>query len=315
MERSSPDVSVIVPSFGVPPTLPGLLEGLASQSLDARRYEVLIVDPGTDGGFRRLERLVAGWDGPELRLLRGPLPGGPGARRNYGAARARGRLLAFTDSDCRPEPAWLEAGLTAHEAGAQLVQGTTLPPEGAVVPPFAHHHHISAPTALYESCNMFYERELFERVGGFTSRYFRRYRVPFGEDVDLGWRCVRAGASFRFAADARVRHAVVDRGVAAVLGYHWQARGFPLLVRDVPELRRSFFYRRLFLSRRSAEFFAAVAGLALAPRLPAATALGLPYARRLRGLPLRRVALELASDATISAALLQGSARWGRLVL
>ena len=43
--------------------------------------------------------------------------GGPARARNLGARAARGRLLAFTDDDCRPEPGWLaalEAALAAR---------------------------------------------------------------------------------------------------------------------------------------------------------------------------------------------------------
>jgi hypothetical protein len=205
------------------------------------------------------------------------------------------------------------------------VQGTTLPPEGASVSSFDHHHRLVRETGLYETCNVFYDRGLFERLGGFTTRYFERYLVPFGEDVELGWRARRSGARFRFESDAVVRHAVTRRSAAAQLRYMWQGRGFPLLARDVPELRESFFYRRLFLSRRTAGVAAATAGLLLARRVPLAAALAVPYAHRVateRPDPadgalrhMQHVGLRLASDYTLLAALLWGSARWRRLVL
>lgn len=324
-EVTAPDVSVVIPSWGAPGTLPALLSALRGQTLPQERYEVLIVEAGINDGMRRLQELTRDWDGPTLRVLSGPLPGGPGARRNHGAAQARAALLAFTDADCAPHPGWLEAGLSAAQSGAQIVQGATLPPEGAAVSPFHHHHSLVRETALYETCNVFYDRALFERLGGFTTRYFTRYLVPFGEDVELGWRARRTGAEFRFESRAVVRHAVTRRSAAAQLRYMWQGRGFPLLVRDVPELRETFFYRRFFLSRRTAGVTAAAAGLVLAPRVPPAAALAVPYVRRLaadrpisaggRKSRLQHVALRVASDCALLVGLLWGSARWRRLVL
>lgn len=316
------DVSVIVPSWGAPPSVAALLTALRAQTLPADRWEILIVDAGADGGMRMLERLRERWDGAPLRLLRGPLAGGPAVRRNYGAANARGALLAFTDSDCEPTPSWLEAGTAAD---GEMVQGRTLPPEGAELTPLAHFHSIEADSALYEACNMFYERRLFERLGGFPTRYFPRLLEPFGEDTELGWSARRAGARFRFEPDAVVRHAVVPRRVGAHLRYVWRGRGFPLLVKNAPELRTSFLYRRLFLSRRTASFDAAVVGLMLARRWPAAALLAGPYLHALAATPaaegtgpagrLRQAGVAAASDAVLGAGLAYGSVRFGEPVL
>ena len=316
---------MIVPSWGAPATLGALLGALGDQTLDASRYEVLVVDAGADGGLRLLEELERSWEGAPLRILRGPLAGGPGARRNHGAGRARRELLAFTDTDCEPERGWLEAGLRAFASGAEMVQGRTLPPDGAGVAPFAHFHSIERETALYEACNIFYARTLFERLGGFPTRYFAHVLEPFGEDAALGWKARRAGVRFRFEPAALVRHAVVARSLASQLRYQWRGRAFPLLVGEAPELRAALFYRRLFLSRRSAGFKAALAGALLARRLPLAAALVAPYARQLladlRSQPAsalaraRLTAVGIASDAVLCAALAYGSARFRELVL
>ncbi len=316
------DISVVVPSWGAPPTVGALLSALRAQTLPTDRWEILIVDAGADGGMRMLERLRESWDGAALRLLRGPLAGGPAVRRNHGAANARGALLAFTDTDCEPTPSWLAAGAAA---AGEMVQGRTLPPEGADLPPLAHFHSIEADSALYEACNMFYERRLFERLGGFPTRYFPRLLEPFGEDTELGWRARRAGARFCFEPDAVVRHAVVPRRVGAHLRYMWRGRGFPLLVKHAPELRTSFLHRRLFLSRRTARFDAAVAGVLLARRWPAAALLAAPYLHALAATAgpegagpagrVRQVGLAAASDAVLGAGLAYGSVRFGEPVL
>ena len=92
---------------------------------------------------------------------------------------------------------------------------------------------------------------LFESLGGFSTHWYRRYGLPFGEDADLGWRAIRAGATYPMESGCR---APPGRCVSLRehLGRQWLARGFPHLVREVPELRRALFYRRLFLTRESA---------------------------------------------------------------
>ena len=107
------------------------------------------------------------------------------------------------------------------------------------------------------------------------------------------------------------------------LGEQWLARGFPLLVRDAPELRESLFYRRLFLSSRTASFVSALLGLVLSKRTAATLLLALPYAnallRTLTTGPLRlrprMFAAHLASDVITALALVYGSLRARRPVL
>lgn len=321
------EVSVVIPSHAAAHTVGPLLEGLRSQTLAPERYEVIVVDPGADGTRRVLEELAADWRGPELRLLRGPLRDGPAAKRNAGAAAARAPVLAFTDADCVPEPGWLAAGLAATGDGYAVVQGAVVPPAGTLHHPLSHTIHVLSDVGLHETSNMFYERALFERLGGFTLRYFRRFGAPFGEDAELGWRARRSGASYRFAAEAVVRHPVGAPSLRRHLREQWLARAFPQLVRDVPELREALFYRRWFLTRRSAAALAAALGALAARRAPlAGVALSAPYARliarELRSSGARQprvlarlLGANLASDLALLLALAWGSARAGRLVL
>ncbi len=58
----------------------------------------------------------------------------------------------------------------------------------------------------YETCNIAYPRALLERLGGFDEGFGLR---PAGEDTDLAWRALAAGARVVFAPDALVRHEVV----------------------------------------------------------------------------------------------------------
>ena len=283
---------MVVPCHGAARTIGALLDALRAQT--ASGVEVVIVDTGADGTRRLL--------GDGVRVVDAPLQGGPAAKRNAGAAVASGRVLAFTDADCVPEPRWLEAGLAA---GADLVQGPTLPDrdDGSFL---SHHVVVRGPTPLFETSNLFVDRALFEGLGGFTTRYYTRYGLPFGEDAELGWRAMRSGATRAFAPDAVVRHPLGPESLSGHLREQWLARAFPRLVRDVPELRSELLWRRPFLSRRSAAFAAAVLGLLAARRFPPAALAALPYARILRG-DAGHATERLASDAVLAGALAVGS--------
>jgi hypothetical protein len=99
---------------------------------------------------------------------------------------------------------------------------------------------------------------------------------------------------------------------------------FPALATQVPELRTSFFYRRLFLSRRSASFDLAAVGVALAllKRRPLSLIAAAPYAWLL-AIDARRwgrrapqvVPVEVLADALGAAALIRGSVASGSPVL
>lgn len=319
---------MVVPSHGAARVLPGLLDALERQTLAPDRFEILVADPGTDGAARVLDERLARWRGAPLRILRAPLDGGPAAKRNLAVDEAAGELLAFTDADCRPEPGWLEAGLAASNE-ADLVQGRTLPPVGAQWHPLSHAIRIEAESGLFETCNLFARTALVRSLGGFTTRYFTRYGVPFGEDAELGWRARRSGARFAFASAAVVRHPVGEPSLRAHVRERWTTRGFPALVADVPELRDRL-WSGLFLSRRSAETWLAAAGALLAlsagrRRAVLGAALALPYAARLGG-ELRRwppgprgragyAAAKATGDLVRAAALAQGSVRARTLVL
>jgi GT2 family glycosyltransferase len=312
-------VSVIVPARNAATELPRLLDALGGQDLD-EPFEVIVVDDRSDDETAATARVH-----PAVTLVLAGEGLGPGAARNRAAARASAPVLAFTDADCIPERGWLRAGLAAMR-GADLVQGAVAPPAGEVPGPFDRVVAVGGPSCLYETANLLVRKELFERVGG-----FERWLVPrgggkeLGEDVWLGWRCRRVGAREAFAPDALVRHPAEPRGPLGFVAEHARLRFFPAIAARIPEMREEFFYRRIFLNRRTAQFDLALAGAAAAAltRRAVPLAAAAPYARGLagdaRGWGLPRVpavlATRVAADALGLAAMAWGSARERSLLL
>jgi glycosyltransferase involved in cell wall biosynthesis len=312
---SGPAISVVIPARDAAATLPDTLAGLRAQHFEPG-FEVLLVDDQSSDATRQ----IATDSGVVDHIV--PATGeGPAAARNAGAAASRGLRLAFLDADCRPEPGWLQAGTAALET-ADLVLGETRPRPDRAHGPFDRSLWVIGCSPLFESANLFVRRELFDELGGFESWLGPDHGKELGEDVLFGWRARRAGAAVSACPEALAHHEVYPRGMAAFAGERLRLRFFPALAKRVPELRRELFYRSVFLSKRSAAFDLALAGL-LAARLPrrawAATA-ALPYLRLLYG-DLREssgavtAAGRLLADAVGFGALLAGSARHRSLVL
>jgi glycosyltransferase involved in cell wall biosynthesis len=311
----APAVTVIVPARDAAETIGRTLAALASQDL-AVPYEVIVVD---DGSSDDTVTIAEGFSG-SVQVLRSE-GRGPGPARNTGAAASRAATLAFTDADCVPDPGWLRAGLAALE-GADLVQGRVVPDPDSHLGPFDHTVWVVGESGLYETANLFVRRDRFESVGGFEDFVGARIGKPLAEDVWLGWRARRAGARTTFSSDALVHHAVTPRGPEGYVAERMRLTYFPAIARRVPELRRTLFFGRWFITRRSAAFDLAAAGLvaAVVKRSPLPLAAAVPYAvsiarygRRWRS--ARVAAVEVAADAVGFGALASGSARSLTLVL
>jgi GT2 family glycosyltransferase len=119
----TPEVSVIVTTRERREALIATLEALATQTVAAASYEVLVVDDGsTDGTFEAVSALRPPY---ALRVLRHPEQRGISAGRNTAIRQARGRVLIFLSDDLLVPPGFVAAHLTALErnAGAWIVGG------------------------------------------------------------------------------------------------------------------------------------------------------------------------------------------------
>jgi glycosyltransferase involved in cell wall biosynthesis len=333
-----PDVSVVVATYARPRALGALVGALAVQTMDPRRFEVMVVDDGSpDDTWDELTALAAA---TPIRLLGLRLEAnqGQGPARNAGVARARAEVLAFTDDDCLPAPGWLEA-LTSPLVGSGpgvVVQGVTRPPGGgAGMGPWDRALWVLRPSWLFETCNIAYHRRDFSAAGGFPGRG----QVPstptgklVGEDAVLGWRVAEGGARLLFEAEAVVHHPAEAATFREWLAAQRGKAVFPDLAGRSPYARRAL-WGRWFLAPRTAAFDLAVvtttaaligrrAGRSrLAPRMVVLAVLpwvwlALPEAAAKRGRhPALRLAQLAAGDLVGLVALAGASIRSRRVVL
>lgn len=97
-------VSVIIPTYNEEDEILDCIESLGEQSYSD--FEIIVVDDGsTDRTVKRLKNLQKEIEG--LRLLEQKHKG-PGAARNKGAKKAKGKILVFVDADMTFDEDFLE---------------------------------------------------------------------------------------------------------------------------------------------------------------------------------------------------------------
>jgi glycosyltransferase involved in cell wall biosynthesis len=299
----APEVTVLVPVKDRRERMLECLEAILAQ--DHPSFEVVVLDnESSDGTAEACRERAARADVPVRVEV---VPGTLGAVRNRARELARGRVLAYTDSDCSPAPGWLTAGVRALDADPALglVCGVTIPP----APPdraWARVVDVRGPNWRFESCNVFFRADAFRATAGFDEVVGDGW-----EDTAAGFDLLRHGWLAGFAGDAVVYHDV------SYPGFWWHVRreqrqaNLARIVRRYPEVRR-----RLMFGRGSALFLLAAVGLAGGRAVPGARLLAAPYAvtvaRRLR--PHRMVQL-VVFDASIHVAMVRGALRYRTFIL
>jgi glycosyltransferase involved in cell wall biosynthesis len=244
-------VSIITPVRNGAKDIAELLACLEHQTLPRSEFELVIGDDGsTDGGTTGVET-----EDGHVRVAFGP-PRNSYATRNMAVEASRGEVLAFCDSDCRPEPEWLERGLAAL-ASTDIVAGrfrfdvpaartawTLVDMDGSK----DHEHQVRI--GLAETANLFIRRELFDRLGGLDGSI-----AEYG-DYEFAERAVAGGARLTYGPDAIVWHPTRDAGRPLLRALWKYNRGYAVhagragVVPDAIKLREWVPVVQTFRSRR-----------------------------------------------------------------
>lgn len=310
----SPRISVIVPTFERRAMVMETIAALFSQDFD-QGFEVVVVDNASHDGTAAMlvdiaPRASCGFTGVRMKENRGPA-----FARNVGLTLARGEFVSFTDSDCIPAPGWLSAFERALSSGFDAVQGRTEAPPWHRKPLLSHYIETASADGLFTTANAAYRRSVALAAGGFNPA------CDYWEDVDLGWRAVRANARYGFAPDALVWHQVIVQRPHVWLRHVLRFSNWPLIASRYPEFRRHLFLG-VWVDAFHAVMTLAVAGLVLARIRRRFALLAVPYVMMfpfrhgLRGRwPVLKAAAHLSRDFLGFAALLWGSLRYKSPVL
>jgi GT2 family glycosyltransferase len=211
MSRELPFISIIVPTYARPERLSACLQALACLEYPGDRYEVIVVDDGSDNPQ---ESVVSTFrDRLDIRLLRQP-HAGPAAARNRGSSLARGVFLAFTDDDCMPVSSWLKTLATRLiEMPDCMVGGLTLnaltensystASQLLVDYLYSYYNEDTNQGRFFTSNNFALSADSFLKVGGFDISF----PGAAGEDREFCDRWLEKGYRMIHAPEALVYHA------------------------------------------------------------------------------------------------------------
>ncbi|MFI5122417.1 MAG: glycosyltransferase family 2 protein [Vicinamibacteria bacterium] len=259
-------VAVVIATHDRPRRLAQLLAALRAQT--PAPDEVLVVDDGSAEGTAAVLAAELERGQLPLHVVRREQAAGPATARDQGWRASASELVAFTDDDCAPDQRWLaEVVRAAQRSPGSFVQGRTLPNPEEIdgFGPFSRSIWVRELDPAFQTCNIAYPRELLERIDGFDVRTFGL--APGGEDCDLGWRAIEAGARPVFAPEALVHHAVDDLGPVGKLRVAARWTTPMTAYARHPELRRSQFRFGIFWKEIHWMFFKAVIGALLPARL------------------------------------------------
>jgi len=271
-------VSVVVPTFNREKVLRDLLESLVPQTLPPDQWELIIVD---DTSRDRTSDMVDEFRSKlPCRVVyhRNEKNSGAPYSRNVGARLAKGRILAFTDSDCRVTPRWLELGISGFRSPEiGLVAGPTRNDPSAEMGFFSIGVAGDPPgeNPIYPLTNVFYPANVFWKLDGFKEDlYFgNAAEMPVDStDVNMGWKVREAGYKTVFIEEMVVYHAIRTVSPWAWLVSHSRYSGIPFLVRLHPGLKPHIVWWGPFAFSQNFLFYIALVGALLAAT---ATAWGL----------------------------------------
>ncbi|QGP78202.1 glycosyltransferase family 2 protein [Sphingobium sp. CAP-1] len=200
-EAATRAISVIIPHYQDLDRLNLCLSALSAQQGDLD-FEIVVADNMSPCGEAAVIAAIAGRARLAIATERGA-----GPTRNAGVAASCGGVLAFTDSDCVPDPGWLAAGVAAL-AKQDFVGGKMI----VLVPDTARMTGAEAFERVFAfnnrryveeegftvTANLFCPRTLFDRVGGF--------RTGLSEDLEWCRRATDAGYRIGYVEEAVVGH-------------------------------------------------------------------------------------------------------------
>jgi glycosyltransferase involved in cell wall biosynthesis len=213
-----PIVSIIIPAKNEEKNIKRCLRSIKDIEYPRDDFEVIVVDNGSnDSTVKVSESLGAAvYTKTDITIS---------ALRNYGAQKAKGRVLAFLDADCTVNQDWLQNA--EKYFGREDVACFGAPP---IIPDNATWVQETwylvrkkkkkvEEVSWLESMNMFIRKDIFDQIDGFDESLITC------EDVDISYRLAKRG---RILSDSKI--VAIHWGEARTVGEffrkeRWRAKG------------------------------------------------------------------------------------------
>jgi glycosyltransferase involved in cell wall biosynthesis len=199
------DFSIVVPFYNEEENIEKCIKALLSQNYAQDKYEILMVDNNSSD---RSAEIVQHY--PTIKLLSEERQG-DFAARNQGIKRAKGEIIAFTDSDTAPFSDWLQnIAVAMLNPNVCILVGKLQYPEDSwalsmIATYEAERASYTFSTNIQEiyygyTCNMAIRKKLFERLGLFPAIY-RNSDIVFLQRAIDAYSCDVT----RYSSEVRVR--------------------------------------------------------------------------------------------------------------
>jgi glycosyltransferase involved in cell wall biosynthesis len=201
MEAMHPEISIVIPARNEARRIVLCLHSLLNQSVSPERYEIIVVDDGSDDDNAD----VAKCNGAKVICQSKK---GTAAARNRGIEEARGDIVLLTDADCIADEHWVER-LTLPFFQADI-QGVV----GRIITRQKHWLALLIQAELDERYSRMCQHQHIDFINsgncGFRRSLLNEYRYDESflwiEDLELSFRLARSSRQMIFIPDAIVAH-------------------------------------------------------------------------------------------------------------
>ena len=256
-------ISVVVCTFNRAALLAECLRSLASQTLDKRYYEVIVVNNNsTDDTQGITEEFCQKNDNFSLVIETSQ---GLSHARNRGRKEAKGEYVAYIDDDARAFNNWCE------NIFKYILKNPQVEAFGG---PYQAYYNSEKPewykdeygswfltgeerllndTEFINGTNMVYKKSIFQKIGGFSTQIgMTGNKISYGEETNLQLRFRAIGGNINYVPEIIVEHLVLptkmslkwmlqsefNNGLSAKVTFNYHNKRLKLLL----NLVRTFFY-------------------------------------------------------------------------
>ena len=251
--------SVIICTYNRASLLKRVLRSLTKQTLPLNRFEVIVVDDGSQDETAHVCEMMT-CELPNLRYVSTGANFGPSRARNVGIEVADGNHILFTDDDCILDRNWAERMSSALEQEA-IVAGAVVSPKGPYLKlchNIAELHHFmpgqkEGPKEFLSCANAGFQRSALDDLNGFEEK------TTIGEDMEVILRARMKGYRAYFVPDAVVEHDPVRTTLASIFKYAARHAAQTVILRN----RYRSLLRTPFILRSPVLLLAAAPAIAL----------------------------------------------------
>ncbi len=232
------DISIIIPTYNRKIFLANCLKSLFNQTYPKEKYEIIIVDDGSNDGTKEfITGLQSKYNAYNLNYFYQRNKGWASSR-NLGIKKTKGKIIVFIDTDCIANKNWLESILMSFGKAPKRVGGIGGPTvvkfykqniiaqiDQAILNHFINKFKKDKEALFLPTCNLSIKKEIFAKIGNFDTDFDKEA----GEDSEFCWRIIKNGYKLIYEPRMQVEHLQRDTFSSFLLQNFTYGRGMYLV--------------------------------------------------------------------------------------